>query len=540
MLKSVKYNCLIIIHSLLIITYCPIANAQLFIADQAEVFIDVNGILEINGDTEIQNGGTLTMNGQAIGIGGDLVQNGAFSNPNGQLKFTGIGTQEVSGDLAGTNAPFDLVIAQGDSNSDVHLQTNIEVNNSMEFVVGKITTDANEVYVKNDAADAITGHYVPNLTDGTYATNDRFVDGNLVREVTSGNDYIFPIGNTIDLYNPIQIENLSNNSGKITASFVTQALGAINFSNTIDCSIDNPPYSGSASSIIQFTSTDQIIEYDAMTGEGIWEINSTTNFDYEVVVYPNNANANINGSENSRYHLLKRSSAEDPASDWTGAALSGNACIHSNNYHEIVGAGFSSFSIFGIAKESNSILPVELVSFDLQNIDNRYFKLNWTTLSERHNQGFIVERSENGNEFTSIGFVQGAGDSNIEIHYLFEDKTALKNLQYYYRLKQLDWDGLFSYSAIEQGMLKADSFVGDIYPNPSKGKCYLSYHTTKVFQLLTISVFSATGQKVIELEKEVHKGPNQIEIDIAFLATGIYEVIFSTSDSLQTRRLLKL
>ena len=138
----------LIISCLFLIANYQLASAQLFIANQAEVFVEANGMLEVNGDTEIQNGGTLTMNGDELMVGGDLIQNGSLSNPNGKLKFTGTGVQNVSGDLSGTNAPFDLVIEQGDNNSSVNLQIDVEVMNTLEFVAGKITTNTNEVYVK--------------------------------------------------------------------------------------------------------------------------------------------------------------------------------------------------------------------------------------------------------------------------------------------------------------------------------------------------------------------------------------------------------
>ena len=182
------------------------------------------------------------------------------------------------------------------------------------------------------------------MTDGTYASNDRFVEGTLSRDVTSGNDYIFPIGNAVDFYNPIQIENLSNSAGKIAASFATATLGSINFSENVDCAQNNPAYSGSASNANQ-SAGNQTIEYNAMTGEGVWEINSVTNFDYEVVAYPNTANSN-NSSNSNNYRLLKRPSSDNPSTDWTAVATVGNPCVHSENYHEVLGTGFRRFFHF--------------------------------------------------------------------------------------------------------------------------------------------------------------------------------------------------
>lgn len=530
-----------IAYCLLLSVYCPLANAQLFIPDQAEVFVETNGTLSVQGDTEIQNGGTLTMNGQSISIGGDFLQNGAYNQTSGQLKFTGTGVQNVSGNLSATNAPFDVVVEQGDNASVVNLQTNVEVLNTLEFVAGKVTTNNNEIYVKNTAADAITGHFAPNLTDGTYPSNDRFVEGNLAREVVNGTDYFFPLGNASDFYNPIQVENLSNNTGKITASFVAATLGNINFSGNIDCDQNNPAYSGSASNANQLAGN-QAIDYDDMTGEGIWGINSNTNFDYEVIAYPNTANNNVNLSNGEQFRLLKRPSADDPATDWTAFATVGNPCIHSDNYHEVVGTGFSDFSIFGITGIAGSGLAVEWSDVELYNIDNSYFKLAWTTFSENKNRGFEIERSLDGQTFKSIGFVEGAGQSNSKNNYHFDDKTALFNTPYYYRIKQLDVDGTFDYSAIQTGILKtgeSDFFMSDIFPNPTKNKALLTYQNT-VLQDVEITLYSVTGQKVRTYAISLAVGLHQLELEVGSLPSGLYEVVIPTQDVVLVRMLQKL
>ena len=134
------------------------------------------------------------MHGQEIIVEGDFIQNGSFINPLGILKFTGIDTQFVNGNLEADNAIFDLVIEQQDEGSFVDLQTSVEVMNSLEFESGKIVTNAHEIYIKTEAADAIVGHFAPNTADGTYTSNDRFVIGMLSRDVNPANSttYLFP------------------------------------------------------------------------------------------------------------------------------------------------------------------------------------------------------------------------------------------------------------------------------------------------------------------------------------------------------------
>jgi hypothetical protein len=87
-----------------------------------------------------------------------------------------------------------------------------------------------------------------------------------------------------------------------------------------------------------------------------------------------------------------------------------------------------------------SLLPVELSMF---RGEEQY--LLWTTQSETQNKGWEVERSSDAKTWTNIGFVEGFGNSTQKLDYHFELKEFGK---YYYRLKQVDFDGHFEYSEI--------------------------------------------------------------------------------------------
>lgn len=92
------------------------------------------------------------------------------------------------------------------------------------------------------------------------------------------------------------------------------------------------------------------------------------------------------------------------------------------------------------------ILPIVLSSFIGKPSANGNL-LKWTTLSETNNDYFTIEKSENGVDFYEIGNIIGAGTSNIENTYSFVDDSNMRNILYY-RLKQTDFDGKFSYSEI--------------------------------------------------------------------------------------------
>lgn len=93
-----------------------------------------------------------------------------------------------------------------------------------------------------------------------------------------------------------------------------------------------------------------------------------------------------------------------------------------------------------------STMPVELVYFSAYAIANDNVKVEWKTLSELNNDFFIVERSGDGKEFHETARIKGAGNSSKELSYSFVDENPLTSKVSYYRLKQVDYDGQYSYS----------------------------------------------------------------------------------------------
>ena len=98
---------------------------------------------------------------------------------------------------------------------------------------------------------------------------------------------------------------------------------------------------------------------------------------------------------------------------------------------------------------SGAILPIELTHFTVSFKNNRS-TLSWKTSSELNNSRFIIERQRLGssNNFEEIGEIKGSGTSNKINSYEFIDQFPHLGLNYY-RLKQVDFDGSSSYSAIE-------------------------------------------------------------------------------------------
>ena len=172
-------------------------------------------------------------------------------------------------------------------------------------------------------------------------------------------------------------------------------------------------------------------------------------------------------------------------------------------------------------------LPVELISFQASLTQNEAVILDWSTATEINNDFFTLERSRDGVQFEEIGEVEGAGNSNQKIDYQFIDKSPYPGVSYY-RLKQIDYDGKYSYSDIRSVNLVSGQGV-QLFPNPvsSGGEIELSITNSEDLNG-TYTIFNTAG-KTIQTGQTTN---NKIKID---LASGLY-FIELRNENLQVKK----
>ena len=174
---------------------------------------------------------------------------------------------------------------------------------------------------------------------------------------------------------------------------------------------------------------------------------------------------------------------------------------------------------------ADSPLPISLLSFtNFCKSDNNV--LNWTTATETNNDYFTIEKSTDAKEWTAIGNIKGAGNSNEFKSYSYSDKASASIV--YYRLKQTDFDGKYSYSEIisSKPCNQSEASVISIYPNPLNDNVTISFNSV-VEENVTIEVVSEKGDKVFTKDIKVINGKSFIELDLSHLAKGTYLLYFS-------------
>jgi len=195
---------------------------------------------------------------------------------------------------------------------------------------------------------------------------------------------------------------------------------------------------------------------------------------------------------------------------------------------------FGSFTIVDWAYESTGasittgvtlgVLPVEISSFSVRQV-SKGAQLNWSTASEQNNAGFDIERSEDGITFRSIGWVAGKGNSVNRQEYLYDDKNLRSGKTFYYRLRQVDIDGRFKYSAVNTLTLSNDgSLAGEFYPNPSANGNVTIDLTATENDTWQVEVFDAAGKRHHQQQVAVFKGSNVLSFNFTRLAGGTYYV----------------
>lgn len=380
--------------------------------------VDVKGNFTISNATSVFNA-----NGKIHKVAGNFTNNGTYTPSGGTLEFNGSALQSYF------NVGTINNVEMNHSGPGVNLATNMLMGATgvLTLTNGKIITGAlYEVSVSNRTPAAVS---TGNLSS--------FVQGYLRRYINATGSYDFPVGEATKGFQraninfaypgtPTSIDNLRVFFNPYAV--LPTPLGVS------DCGIT---YSVNALNNGRWTFTAS---------------NSPASGNFDLTLY----NTNFSNAANA-WTIMSNNGG--------GWALANGTCVASpvtavrrNNMNNMFD--------FGTA-QGPSALPVDLISFSVNTFSD-FFQLKWSTASETNNKGFEMMRlDERKKTFVPVAWVDGAGNSNQLLNYSWNDYNVYPNTDYYYKLRQVDFDGSVQFSEIIHARINAGEKQGiELFPNP--------------------------------------------------------------------------
>lgn len=432
---------------------------------------------------KVASGASVTLN-SPLSIKGDLIVDGTLSTGSNSVTFSGSSASSLSGTSAVT---LGIVIVNKPASS-LTLQTPVTVTGTLTLTDGIINTTATNLLTLAD-----------NATSGT-GSSTSYIDGPAKK---IGNDaFVFPLGNG-GVWARLAITAPSVATDAFTAQYFASA-----YSNTDSLDGVNNV------SKVEHWNCERSAGTSTVNIELYWEDNTRSGIsDYNDLVV-----ARWNGSK------------------WENG---GQLSVVSGTQGKISSLSQSAFGFFTFGSGNGlNVLPITLVNFEAVLNQQMQVELAWETETEVNNNYFSLERSADGGAFETIAMVKGAGTSTVKQAYTAMDKQPLSGLTYY-RLRQIDFNGLMTISAITTVDIRQAVDDMEVYPNPANGDAFAIAFKELPGTAVKIAVCNELGGIVYE---KTFSG----ELESPFIAIapaapimpGMYWVIVSSGNSVYKRKLV--
>lgn len=462
--------------------------------------ITSDAVITINGDIVSETGSTIENNG-TLQIKGDFINNcssSLFGTSQGNVELTGA-TQNFGG-----TAPT-IFHNVNINTSSLKLLHNITFDNTgvLDVNNGKIDLNSKILALTNSAPSAITssaGYILSESTDNSSMIKWKmnFATGS----------HIVPFGNAAGTKIPVAFDLVSGDAGIVT--FSTYPTSA----NNLPLPVSPIPVSHVRDAFGNDNSADVVDRF--------WQIDVTGNpvaaitFNYASTENAANGNTNMR----AQHWNMIQDGWDAPA---TGQFNLNSQSTTVNNV--------TTFGTWTLSQQS-SPLPIKLLYFDAKPTAKKEVLCTWATATETDNDYYTIERSQNGHDFEVAGIVDGSGTTVTMLEYSFTDEKPYSGVSYY-RLKQTDYNGDFSYSKPVAVKINEEGITMQVFPNPASDFIQVSSSDDKAVQL---TLLDPTG-KVISIQQHQQFS----SIDISTLAPGIYFLVSEDSEgSKSTFRIKKI
>lgn len=303
---------------------------------------------------------------------------------------------------------------------------------------------------------------------------------------------------TVTMYNCLFYSNQTSGEATIVAMSSTSTI------NITNCTITNNGNGSAATGGVLALSSGVInivnsIVYNNI-GTGYSDIyNNTSTITMKNSFYLDQNSVSLTAPNSTSDPLFTNSASDDYTLQVTSPAIdygttTGAPTDDIRHYSRISNPDVGAF-------ESNGTpLPIELIYFKLEK-EARGVSIEWATATEKNNAYFLIERSKDAVNFEVIVKIDGSGDSRGLLNYNFIDQDVQEGI-HYYRLKQVDLNGRYSYSKLNSiNVFDFKSSTPLIYPNPvTSNEFYIQYDGDA-----RIELFSILGLRLSEEFYDIEK-----------------------------------
>jgi hypothetical protein len=431
-------------------------------------------------------GGNISLQGNWINSGAASIN---FTPNNRVVTFNGSSLQTITGTNTSVNPFASLTINNPAGIALTSLDA--EVQNTLNLQNGLFDLNNNQITLGTSGNNGtLTGGSATSylISGSTTAKFVRFT-------TTNATTYAFPVGDASN-YTPLSVQFFSSPMAANTQLEV----------NVIAASHPNLG-----------TSTNYLNRYWTVEPNNLPSAFTDYGVTYQY------ANLDVVGVE-ANLKPFKHSTVGWIAAIGSGATFEMGSGSVNPGTNTVTWTGLNNFSDF-TGNGNGTPLPISLLDFNAQLVLD-HVDLNWTTATETNNDFFTIERSKNGVDFKELAQIKGAGNSNQIQNYRLIDEQPYQGVSYY-RLKQTDFNGKYSYSEIKTVDISVNAIHNhlSVYPNPSNLKgVYLALPDGIDDEKIIIQVIDIYGKVVYSNNYFLKNTTTPLFINLDQVANGIYSI----------------
>jgi hypothetical protein len=460
-----------------------VRNIDVQMASNATLSLSRN--IALTGNLTVTSGTLdVSSNNYNIALGGNLVNNSTLNLRNNTVTLNGSAVQTING--TGSTA-FNNLIVNNTAGGSVQLTRPVTLSNTLSLLNGVVSSSA-----------------INTLTMGANATftggsANSYINGPLNQTVNSlAATKTFPIGKN-GTYRPftLSVTQATTASTIYTAEMFSGTPAARSYTTGIQNVSLARYYTVSSSNAANLSSATVKLSYES---------------DEQVL--------------NPAILRVARSSG----TQWLNAGGAGTAVTTGT----ITSDPFASLGDFVLANVNVISLPLTWLSFNATK-KTAAIELKWQTAQEINTYNFIIEKSNNGQNWSNIGVVTSNNQPGAHTYSFTDAQPAAIN---YYRVKQVDIDGKFSYSKTIRVVFSSSVTDLVVYPTVIRSgavACMIKHESLLKSALVNVSVYDFSGKLVYSVKT---KPAAVLPLNVTGLTSGQYQILISNDDITQQAKVL--